>query len=138
VLRVVLDTNVLISALAFQGETRKIWDLAESKQFCLFSSPFILSEVERNLLRLGLAADHTAILMEELRRVASVVEPSVKVSVIKQDETDNRILECALEARADVLVTGNLKHIRPVGSFAGIEILTPREFLTKYMSSPDC
>ena len=43
-LRVVLDTNVLISALAFRGETKKIWDLAVSKQFFLFTSAFILSE----------------------------------------------------------------------------------------------
>ena len=41
------------------------------------------------------------------------------------DQTDNRILECALEAVADVLVTGNLKHIRPLAFFEGIDILTP-------------
>jgi putative PIN family toxin of toxin-antitoxin system len=132
VLRVVLDTNVLISALAFQGETKEIWDLAEAGQSCLFTSAFILAELERNLLKLGLSAPEAAILIEEVRGVASVVEPSAKVSVIEQDETDNRILECALEAGADVLVTGNLKHIRPLGSFEGIDILTPREFLTKY------
>lgn len=131
-LRVVLDTNVLISALAFQGETKEIWDLAEAGQSCLFTSAFILAELERNLLKLGLSAPEAAILIEEVRGVASVVEPSAKVSVIEQDETDNRILECALEAGADVLVTGNLKHIRPLGSFEGIDILTPREFLTKY------
>lgn len=46
-LRVVVDTNVLISTLAFQGETKRIWDLAERRQFCLFTSAFILSELER-------------------------------------------------------------------------------------------
>ncbi len=131
-LRVVLDTNVLISTLAFHGETKKIWDLAERKKFCLFTSAFILSELERNLLKLGLDANQIALLIEEVRGVASVVDPSVKISVIEQDETDNRILECAIEAKADVLVTGNLKHIRPLASFQGIDIVTPREFLTKY------
>jgi putative PIN family toxin of toxin-antitoxin system len=132
VLRVVLDTNVLISALAFHGETKQIWDLAGAGRFCLSTSPCILSELERNLLKLGLDAYETATLIEEVRRLASVVEPSAKVSAIEQDETDNRILECALEAGADVLVTGNLKHIRPLASYKGIDILTPREFLTKY------
>lgn len=131
-LRVVLDTNVLISALAFHGETKRIWDLAERRKFRLFTSAFILSELERNLLKLGLDADQAALLIEDLREIASVVDPRVKISVIEQDETDNRILECAMEARADVLVTGNLKHIRPLASFHDIEIVTPREFLTKY------
>jgi predicted nucleic acid-binding protein len=70
--------------------------------------------------------------LEEAKDVASIVEPTTKVSVIEQDETYNRILECAVEAKADVLVTGNLRHIRPLGSFQGIEILTPREFLSRY------
>jgi len=132
VLRVVLDTNVLISTLAFQGETKKIWDLGRRNRFYLFTSSFILSELERNLLRLGLGADQAAALLEEAKDVASIVEPTTKVSVIEQDETYNRILECAVEAKADVLVTGNLRHIRPLGSFQGIEILTPREFLSRY------
>jgi predicted nucleic acid-binding protein len=84
------------------------------------------------LLKLGLNADETGILIEEIRGFASVVEPIARITVIEQDETDNRILECALEAGADVLVTGNLKHIRPLAFFEGIDILTPREFLTNY------
>ncbi len=131
-LRAVLDTNVLISALAFQGETKKLYDLAEQRQFRLFTSEFILAELERNLLKLGLDADQAALLIEDLRNIASVVHPKVKVSAIQQNDTDNRILECAIEAKADVLVTGDLKHIRPLASFRGIEIVTPREFLTKY------
>jgi putative PIN family toxin of toxin-antitoxin system len=134
VLRVVLDTNVLIAALAFQGETKRIWDLARSRQFRLFTSMFILSELERNLVKLGLNAGETALLIEEVRGAASVVEPRSKLSVIEQYEKDNRILECALEAGAQVLVTGNLKHIRPLAFFEGIEILTPREFLSKYFA----
>jgi putative PIN family toxin of toxin-antitoxin system len=129
---VVLDTNVLISSLAFQGETQKIWDLAKRKRFHLFTSSFILSELNRNLLRLGLSVDEAAVLLEEARHIASIVEATTKLNVIKQDETDNRILECAVEARADVLVTGNLRHIRPVASYQGIEIPTPREFLARY------
>ncbi len=77
-------------------------------------------------MRLGLAADQAAILVEEVEEVASVVEPAVEISVIEQDAADNRILECAVEAKADVLVTGNLKHIRPLTSYRGIDILTPK------------
>ena len=55
-----------------------------------------------------------------------------KVSAISSKESDNRILECALDAQADVLVTGDMRDIRPLNSFRGIEILTPREFLDKH------
>lgn len=131
-LEVVLDTNVLISALAFQGETRKIWDLAEQKQFRLFTSAFILSELERNLLRLGCDRSQTAILVQRLKELASLVTPTQTISAVPQHIADNRILECALEAQADILVTGNLKHIRPLASYQGISILTPREFVMRY------
>jgi len=52
--------------------------------------------------------------------------------VITRLEADNRILECAVDAHANVLITGNMKDIRPLGTFRGIEILTPREFLARY------
>jgi putative PIN family toxin of toxin-antitoxin system len=132
VLWVVLDTNVLISILAFHGETTPIWDLAERKQFSLFTSIFILSELERNLLKLGLNADQAALLIGEVSGIASIVEPDVRVTIIKEDESDNRISECAIAAKADVVVTGNLKHIRPLTSFRCIDIVTPREFLDRH------
>jgi predicted nucleic acid-binding protein len=50
-LRVVLDTNVLISALGFQGAVKKAWSLAEEEKFDLFLSPFILQELEKNLVK---------------------------------------------------------------------------------------
>lgn len=53
---------------------------------------------------------------------------------ILEKDADNRILECAIEAQADVLITGNFKHIRPLDSFRGITILSPREFLDRYFS----
>ena len=134
-LRVVADTNVLISALAFHGGTRRIWTLAEERRFRLFVSPFILRELETNLCaKLKLPADAVSLLIEEVRLLGTVVEPHGSVAVIRGKEADNRILECALEAEAeaDLIVTGNMKHIRPLGSFQGIAILTPREFLDRY------
>lgn len=132
-LRVVLDTNVLISALAFHGETKKIMELAEEKQFQLFLSPFILKELHKNLMgKAGLSAEDTTALLAHVKEQSTFVEPDSKVSVIRAKESDNRILECGLAAQADVIVTGNMKHIRPLGSFKGIKILTPREFMNKY------
>lgn len=131
-LKVVLDTNVVISALAFQGETRKIWDLIERNEFRLFTSAFILLELERNLMRLGRDRSQTVALVQRIKELATTVTPTRQVHAVPRHDADNRILECALEAEADVLVTGNLKHIRPLGSYQGISITTPREFLATY------
>jgi len=131
-LRVVLDTNVLISALGFQGMVRRVWGLAEDEKFIVFVSPFILEEFERNLLKVGLPPSKVAILIEDVKSTAQIINPTSTVAVIKTDKSDNRILECALEAKADVIVTGNMKDIRPLGAFQGIAIMTPREFLDKH------
>ena len=132
-LRVVLDSNVLISALGFQKTTRIIWDLVEEGQFDLFVSTFILSELERGLVeRVGFSPERAQEITAEVESVGIVEFPNHRISAIKDDDSDNAILECALEAKADVIVTGNMKHVRPLGSFRGISILTPREFLDKY------
>lgn len=108
--------------------------LAADGRLQVFVSPFVLWELERVLARpkIGFEPGKIRETLEALKEVAHVVQPKTKVDVIASHEPDNRILECALAAKADVLVTGDLKDIRPLGRFEGIEILTPREFLYKY------
>lgn len=133
-LRVVLDTNVLVSAVGFRSERlRKVWDLVEEKSFEAVVSPFILEEFERNLKsKAGFSMEEAQQAIAWVKDFVTVVHPRLHLSVIDAKESDNRILECAVEARADVLLTGNLRHIRPLGRFRGIQILTPREFLGKH------
>jgi predicted nucleic acid-binding protein len=64
-----------------------------------------------------------------IRSIATVIVPSESVSVVTAKQDDNRILECALAARADFLVTGDRAHLLPLGSFRGTRIVTPREML---------
>ena len=134
-LRVVLDTNVLISCLAFHKETSRIWELVEEHRFDLFLSSFILIEMKRVLMRrkFNFPPEWVEALVDRAEaKAAQVVLPEKRVQAVKDDDSDNRILECALEAKADVIVTGDLKHIRSLNFFEGIEILTPREFMDKY------
>ena len=133
-LRVVCDTNVLLSMLGLPGRRLEIlWEVIERGDVELFLSEFILEELSRNLIRkIKLSEIETAEIVRTLSDYAEIVSPRQRVSAIRQKESDNRILECALAAAANVLITGNFKHIRPLGSFRGIEILTPREFLDKY------
>ena len=132
--RVVLDTNVLLSALGFEGkETVKIWELAQAGRIHVFVSAFILWELERNLVKkAAFTSAEARALVAGVLQVARTVAPVVAIQVIKRKDSDNRILECAVAANADVLVTGNMRDLLPLASFQGIKILKPREFMDTY------
>lgn len=131
-MRVVLDTNVWISALVFPGGVcdQLVRKLRESPSVVLLTSPFILQEFERVLVEKFGYAQHDA---EPLRRAveqfSTVVEPQGQVTVIHHPDADNRILECAVDGQADLLVTGDAKHLLPLQTFRGIRICSPREIL---------
>ena len=65
-----------------------------------------------------------------IRGVSLVVVPTVRLAVITAKESDNRVLECAIEGNADLIVTGDRKHLLPLGQYQGIRIVSPRDFLT--------
>lgn len=128
-MRAVADTNVYISALNFGGTADEVLTLGRAQAIQLFISPSILQEVEGVLLsKFRWSAARTRQAIAGIREFAQLVQPKESVHVIKDDEPDNRVLECALEARADVLVTGD-RHLRQLGTFRGIPILSPGEFL---------
>jgi putative PIN family toxin of toxin-antitoxin system len=134
-LRVVLDTNVLFSALGFPKSSppSKILDLARGGKLDVILSPFILDELEANLQdNLHWESEALARLRRKLKMLCGMVHPRTRLRVVKRKDSDNRILECALESRASVLITGDLRDLRPLNHFQTIEILTPREFLLKY------
>jgi putative PIN family toxin of toxin-antitoxin system len=130
-MRVVLDTNVLVSAALFpEGRIGRIIGLACTGSFQLVISPAILEEVGRVLssAKIGFSATRTRESVELISDIAEVVRPRERISVIRAKESDNRILECAMEANADVIVTGDMQHLRPLKRYGVTLILTPREF----------
>lgn len=134
-LRVVVDTNVLFSALAFPAESppSKLFRLILDGKVHAFASPFIVDELEHNLrTKAGWGDEQLRLLRRRLKPVITFIVPTSHLAVVKRIEADNRILECAVDAHADILITGNLKDLRPLGVFQGIEILTPREFLSRH------
>lgn len=133
-MRIVLDTNILTSALVFGGPPEQVVELGRGGLVELFASPFILEELTKVLEGKKFLWEPRRIVeaVIELKSFMTVLEPAVRLGVIQGKENDNRILECAVEAKAAAVITGNMRHIRPLGSFQGIEILTPREFLDKY------
>ncbi len=100
----------------------------------LHASPFILDEVGRILAeKFSWEQDRAERAIAQIRRVAGGIhEPAESVGVIENDPTDNRILECALAARAQLIVTGDKKHLLPLGSFRGVSIVTLENFIASF------
>ncbi|MEK7764828.1 MAG: putative toxin-antitoxin system toxin component, PIN family [bacterium] len=127
--RAVFDTNILISSFYLHGLMGDLWEHVEVGTVSLTLSPFILGEFTGVLKRgFGLPAHTVERLVDEVLAHARLVTPTTRLAVVKAKDADNRILECAVDAGASVLVTGDLKHLRPLGRCRGVAILTPAEF----------
>lgn len=128
-LRVVYDTNVIVSAALKPGSLpASLVSLAMTRRVRLFASLAILEEYEAVLQRPKFRLDPKRVesFLRDLRKAAARVRPARRVSEAP-DEADNRFLECALAAQADYLVTGNKKHF-PLPEFEGTKVVSPAEF----------
>lgn len=129
-IRVVADTNVYVSAVVFGGTCEAILALARAQAIELYLSPAMQGE-------LRFVLDHTfgwpppriRDALAEITALASLVRPPIRLSGVVSHDEDHRILECAVAARADFLVTGDKKHLQPLRTFRGVQIVSPREFL---------
>jgi len=128
-LRLVIDTNVVISAaLKPEGLQRTTFILAITKPARLYVSQPILEEYADVLSRpeLKIRKGLRRQFLQLIRNRGNLVVPSRRLEV-SSDPDDNRFLECADAARADYLVTGNLKHFPRF--WKKTKIITPREFI---------
>lgn len=131
--RATFDTNILVSALLFGGLPQHLIDLVKGGEIELVLSPFILGEFENKLkTKFGYSAKNAQEATLDIEILADIIHPKKTITVIKRKDSDNRILECSVEGNVAALVTGNLMDLKPLGSFQGIEILKPREFVDKY------
>ena len=130
-MRVVLDTNVIISALNFPGNERLVLELALRGRFEFFLSAFILGEVAGVLARkFGWDVERVTQAIGTLENAATVIDPPRLKEVIAGDHPDNRVLECAVAANADYLVTGDRRHLLPIGEHRGTIIVNAPRFLS--------
>ena len=128
--KVVIDTNVFVSGLTFKGKPREGLDLVWRGDIEACISLFILRELEETLKKdFGWNSDQVKHTIEKIKVNTILVHPKNKVSVIKEKDDDNRILECAIEARVPYLISGDRKHLLPLKEYQGTKILSPAEFL---------
>jgi putative PIN family toxin of toxin-antitoxin system len=130
-MRVVIDTNVIISGLNFPGKEREVLDLARLGRFEFYLSPFILVEVSSVLCqKFGWSENLADAAVRMLANWAVIVEPEMTVSRIKRNDADNRILECAVKANGDFLVTGDRRDLLPLKQFQNTRIVSSSQFLS--------
>jgi putative PIN family toxin of toxin-antitoxin system len=129
-LRLVLDTNVVISAaLKPEGLQRTVFLLAISKPARLYVSEAIVGEYRMVLARpeLGIRRGLQMEFLDLLENRARMVSPARLVRA-SSDPDDDKFLECADEARADYLVTGNLRHFSRF--WKATKVVSAREFVS--------
>ena len=133
-MRVVLDINVIVSAVLIAGSSPDSIVRASRKGAVdLVTSAPLLHELEdvlgrpRIAKRLGWTAEERAFFIEALADFAVIVAPKERVQVVKADPADNRVLEAAVAGSADYVVSGD-HHLLELGSYEGIPIVTPARF----------
>jgi len=128
-LKVVLDTNVYFSALTHRlGAPFRIWQKAITGRYTLLTSPAIMRELARVLRdRAGWQDSEVLAQLKLLTRVAKIVSPTITLQAVPDDETDNRIVECAVAGKADLIVSGD-HHLKHLKVFQGIAIVRPADF----------
>jgi hypothetical protein len=135
VVRVVLDTNVVVSAyLVPTGKPARILSLARQGKLDVCLSEEILREIRRTLLRPKLQRIHKSApqeidrFLQAFAEVVDLVPGTMEVDEVNDDPDDNKVLACALEGKADFVVSGD-HHLTDIGSFRGIPIVKPDAFL---------
>ena len=128
-IRVVLDTNVVVSSLLSDGSPKVLLDLAFDQSFAWYISEPILAEyrVVLSYPRLQIDPIDARRTIAAIRKTARLVKPSL---ILKEatDEEDNRFLECAQASKANYLVTGNLRHFPKAWKYT--KVVSPRQFLS--------
>ncbi len=135
-MRVVLDTNTLLSAIGWTGPPAQILRALLQGKHSIIVSPALLDELTMVLRypRLRRAATHPSIplILAWLHQPQHIVLPHERIHVIVPDPSDNLVLEAAIAGKADVIVSGD-RHLLGLGSFQGIPILTARAFVAKHL-----
>lgn len=134
--RVVVDTNVVLSGIFFAGVPGRILDAWQAGQLTLVLSPAILAEYRRAGAALTARYPDASMPLEPilalLARSAKIVDAPPLGEPIAPDPDDDKFLACALAAEAPIIVTGD-KPLLSVSGWAGLEILTPRQFVDRYL-----
>ena len=129
-LRVVADTNTLVSAVISKGNEFELLNLAHEGKLEIVLSPQILKEF-RNVIsraKFGFSEEQIDNAFKQLINTTTIVVPSIKLDIIKEDTSDNKVLECAEAGNADYIVSGD-RHLLKLKEYKNIRIVRTSEVL---------
>ncbi len=131
-MKIVADTNLLISSIFWNGSPYKIVQQALNQEIEIFISKYILDEVRKVLTdpkeKFRLSKKEIEDVIEGILLYAKIIEPKTTTDVVKRDKKDNPIIACALDAQANFIITRD-KDLLTIKQHAGIKIITPEEFI---------
>ncbi|MGA1822372.1 MAG: putative toxin-antitoxin system toxin component, PIN family [Thermoplasmatota archaeon] len=127
---VVMDTNIFISGIFWEGNEEKILDLCMDGEITNYTSPDILEELDRVLHYNKFSLDKLEIerILHIYISISKIIVPQRIPDIMTEDPTDNKFIECAISSNADYLLTGD-KHLLEIRDDLDIKILKAVEFL---------
>ncbi len=136
-MRLVLDTNLLVSGVISAGLPRQLVEGVRTGEFELCTSEALLAELLDVLSRakfhdrLSQAGLAPTSVVDDLRRLAIVVSPTNVPRIVPTDPDDDHVLAAALAGEADLIASGDKRDLLPLGSYEGIAIVTARQALSQ-------
>jgi len=132
--KVVFDTNILISAFVFpEGTVRELINLSIKRKISIYVSNSIILEYCKVLdSKFNWTEEEIKENIKFISKITEIIDTDIKIDIIKEDEDDNKIIECAVAADVDAIVSGD-KHLLNIKKYKNIPILKPADFLKKIL-----
>ncbi len=131
--KIVIDTNIYISAIFWGGKPRAVVDLGRSGQVLIFTSSEIEKEIEKKLkTKFGISNEEVAQILLDFSTFTSPSKAIRKIAVIDDDPDDDKFIECAVSSRAGFIVSGD-KHLLNLKEYKGIKIMKAADFLSIFL-----
>ncbi len=131
--KIVIDTNIYISAIFWGGKPRSVVDLGRNGQISIFTSSQIEKEINKKLkIKFGLSDEEVAQILFDFSTFTLPIKASRKITVIDDDPDDDKFIECAVASRAGFIVSGD-KHLLNLKEYKGIKIMKAADFLSLFL-----
>ena len=140
-MRIVADTNTVLSGLLWQGPPRRLLELARERRITLCTSLTLIAELAEVIARdkfaervraAGLSATE---LVRDYERLAEIVTPKPLPAPVSRDPDDDHVLACALAGKAELIVSGDKRHLLVLTEYQGIPIRTATSALGELTAS---
>lgn len=130
-MRAVLDTNIFISGIFWSGASEKVLYAWAEGKFKLIISSEIIAEIVKTLMNFKIALSFNDILLwlSMFLWKSELVEPNIKVDIVKEDPDDNKIIEAAIAGKTDFIISQD-NHLLKLKEYNGIKIIKPEEAIS--------